>query len=423
MSKDGRPLRIRTGTSDTISVMAVDTATSIPVARRLKGFDYAIRNVVSEAHKVEESGHRVHYLNIGDPVLFGFETPPHLVEAVAQAMRDGQNGYTPGAGIIAARIAVADEYTARGLKMSPDRVVLTSGTSEGIELALSVLVDPGDEVLVPVPTYPFYSAALTLLGARPVCYQTDPSRGWEPDLDHLRSLISPRTRALVVIHPNNPTGAVYAQKTRLSLLDIAARENLVLLSDEVYSDLVYAGPISPIGSLNEAAPVISFSSASKAYMAPGWRTGWMAVGGHERLDGVLAAIKTLADGRLCTTGPMQHAVPAALQGDRSHQDRFRRQLHERAELTCRRLNGIAGISCVQPAAAFYAMPKVELPAGRTDVDFVLGLVRSTGILCVHGSGFGTNPADGFFRIVFLATPDKLDGYFDAIEAFTAEFLS
>ena len=402
--------------------MAVDTVASIPVARRLEGFDYAIRNVVSEARKVEQAGRRVHYLNIGDPVLFGFETPPHLVEAVARAMRDGRNGYTPGAGILAARVAVAAEYTACGLEMSPDRVVLTSGTSEGIELALSVIVDHGDEVLVPVPTYPFYSAVLTLLGAHAVCYNTDPSRGWEPDLDHLRSLVSPRTKALVVIHPNNPTGAVYSEETRRNLLDIADRENLVLLSDEVYSDLAYAGPVSPMGSLDPAAPVISFSSASKAYMAPGWRTGWMAVGGRDRLDGVLAAIKTLADGRLCTNGPMQHAVPAALQGDRSHQDRFRRQLQERAALTSQRLNSIEGISCVQPAAAFYAMPKVELPPGRTDAEFVLGLLRSTGILCVHGSGFGTNPANGFFRIVFLATPTELAEYFDAIEAFTAEFL-
>ena len=404
--------------------MAVDTITSIPVARRLSGFDYAIRNVVSEARKVERSGRRVHYLNIGDPVLFGFETPPHLVDAVERAMRDGHNGYTPGAGIMAAREAVAHEYTKCGLEMSADRVVLTSGTSEGIELALTVTVDPGDEVLVPVPTYPFYTAVLTLLGARPVGYRTDPSRGWAPDLDHLRSLISPRSRALVVVHPNNPTGAVYPQETRMALLDIADRGNLVMLSDEVYSDLVYAGPISPMGSLDPAAPVISFSSASKAYMAPGWRTGWMAVGGRERLlDGVLAAIKTLADGRLCTAGPMQHAVSAALHGDRSHQDLFRRQLQERAALVSRRLNNINGISCVPPAAAFYAMPKVELPPGRTDEDFVLGLLRATGILCVHGSGFGTDPADGFFRIVFLASPAELDGYFDAIEAFSGEFLT
>ena len=399
------------------------TVTSIPIAARLAGFDYAIRNIVNEARKVEASGRRVHYLNIGDPVLFGFKTPPHLVEAVERAMRDGHNGYTAAAGIVEAREAVAHEYTSGGVSISPDRVILTSGTSEGIELALSVLVDPDDEVLVPVPTYPFYTAVLTKLNARAVYYRTDPARGWEPDLEHLKSLVSPRTRALVVIDPNNPTGAVYSESTRKTLLDIADQGNLVLLSDEVYTDLAYAGPVPPIGALNPDAPVISFSSASKAYMAPGWRTGWMAVGGGDRLDGVLAAIKDLADGRLCTNGPMQHAVASALSGDRSHQDDFRRQLETRAALTARRLNAIEGISCVPAAAAFYAMPKVELPSGRTDEDFVLGLLRETGVLCVYGSGFGTDPTDGFFRIVFLASPAELDGYFDAIGAFTARFLA
>lgn len=401
--------------------MLANTALPIPIASRLKGFDYAIRNIVAEARKVEAAGRPVHYLNIGDPVLFGFETPPHLVEAVERAMRDGRNGYTDAAGIFSAREAVAREYTSGGVPMSPDRVLLTSGTSEGIELAFSVLVDRDDEVLVPVPTYPFYTAVLTKLGAKPVYYRTDPGCGWEPDLDHVRDLVSPRTRALVVIDPNNPTGAVYAEQTRKELLDIATRANLVLLSDEVYTDLAYAGPVPPIGVLDPDAPVISFSSASKAYMAPGWRTGWMAVGTTPRLDHVLTAILELADGRLCTAGPMQYAVEPALAGDRSHQGKFRRQLQERAELTARRLNAIDGITCVPPAAAFYAMPQVELPPGRTDQDFVIELLRATGVLCVYGSGFGTTPGDGFFRIVFLATPGELNEHFDAIEAFTTEF--
>lgn len=401
----------------------MDTVGSIPVAQRVAKFDYAIRNIVAEAHKVEQSGRPVHYLNIGDPVLFGFETPPHLVAAVERAMRDGHNGYTTGAGIMAAREAVANEYLARGIATSADRVVLTSGTSEGIDLALSVIADRGDEVLIPVPTYPFYTAALAKLGVRAVYYPTDQSRGWEPDLEQLRDLVSPRTRALVVINPNNPTGAVYAEETRAALVDIADRGNFVLLSDEVYTDLVYAGPVPPIGAVAPDAPVISFSSASKAFMAPGWRTGWMTVGNTERLDGILGAIKELADGRLCTNGPMQHAISPALTGDRSHQDLFRRQLQERAELTSRRLNDIVGISCVPPAAAFYALPKVDLPPGRTDEEFVLGLLRKTGILCVYGSGFGADPADGFFRIVFLASLPELDSYCDAIEAFTASFLA
>ena len=403
--------------------MTIDTSAPIEVASRLQGFDYAIRSIVVEAEAVERSGRTVHYLNIGDPVLFGFTTPPHLVETVARAMRDGHNGYTPASGIMPAREAVAAEYTSLGVPLSPDRVLLTSGTSEGIDLAISVLVDRGDEVLVPLPTYPFYTAVIGKLGAQAVYYRMDPRRGWEPDLDHLASMIGPRTRALVVIDPNNPTGAVYSEATRRKLLDLADRHNIVLLADEVYTDLVYGGPVPPIASLNPDAPVISFSSASKAYVAPGWRTGWMAVGAAGRLDKVLAAVKRLADGRLCTTGPMQYAVAAALEGDRSYQHEFRQQLKERAEVTTRRLNAIDGIRCVPPAAAFYALPQIDLPPGRTDYDYVRGLLRETGILCVHGSGFGMDRAAGYLRIIFLAAPDRLNSYFDQIESFTANFRS
>jgi alanine-synthesizing transaminase len=403
--------------------MVVDAPHTVPVARRSAAFDYAIRSIVTEARKVEASGRRVRYLNIGDPVLFGFQTPPHLIEAVERAMRDGRNGYTPAAGVAEAREAVAADFEARGLAVSPDRIVLTAGASEGIDLALSVLVDHDDEVLVSVPTYPLYTGVLAKLGARAVYYRTDPARGWQPDIAHVESLISPRTRALVVVDPNNPTGAVYTRENRLALLELADRHNFVLLSDEGYTDLAYDGRVAPLGSYNPDAPVISFSSLSKAHLAPGWRAGWMAVGSGARLDGVLAAIKDMADGRLCSVGPMQYAIPAALHGDKGHQVEFLRALRERADVTTRRLNAIDGISCVRPAAAFYAMPKVELPPGRTDEDYVIGLLRATGLLCVYGSGFGTAPADGYFRIVFLAPPAELDSFYDAIETFTADFLA
>jgi alanine-synthesizing transaminase len=185
--------------------MASRTPTAIPVASRIGGFVYAIRNIVTEAKKVEAAGRTVRYLNIGDPITFGFHTPPHLIEAVEAAMRGGQNGYAPSVGIAAAREAVAADCERRGMPVSPDRVVITSGTSEGIELALTALAEAGDEVLVPVPTYPLYTAVLAKIGAKPVFYRTDPARGWLPDVDHVRSLITPATRALVVIDPNNPS--------------------------------------------------------------------------------------------------------------------------------------------------------------------------------------------------------------------------
>jgi alanine-synthesizing transaminase len=399
------------------------TTSAIPVARRISGFVYAIRNIVTEARKVEAGGRKVRYLNIGDPIPFGFKTPPHLIEAVERAMREGHNGYAPSVGILPAREAVASECVRRGMPMSPDRVVITSGTSEGIELALTALAEAGDDVLVPVPTYPLYTAVLAKIGARAVFYRTDPARGWLPDVDHIRSLITPATRALVVIDPNNPTGATYSADVRAALVDIADRHNFPLLADEVYADLAFDGPVPALAAQNVDAPVISFSSLSKAYLAPGWRAGWMAVGRTDRLDDVLAAIKKLADGRLCSTGPMEHAIVAALDGDRSHQEAFRRALRERALLTTERLNAIDGITAVAPTAAFYSMPRVALPPGVTDQDYVLALLRATGVLCVYGSGFGTRPEDGFFRVVFLASPAELSEIYDDIASFTRDFLS
>ena len=403
--------------------MSARSTVSIPVASRISGFTYAIRNIVAEARKVEAAGRSVRYLNIGDPVIFGFGPPPHLVEAVERALRDGHNGYAPSVGIPAARESVAAECERRGMPLSPERVVMTAGTSEGIELALTTLAGAGDEVLVPVPTYPLYTAVLAKIGARPVFYQTHPDTGWVPDVDEIRRLMTSSTRALVVIDPNNPTGASYPAGVRRALLDLADEHNIPLLADEVYADLAFDKPVDAIASLNPDAPVITFSSLSKAYLAPGWRTGWLAVGRTDRLDDVLAGIKKLADGRLCSTAPMEHAVMAALDGDRGHQQVFRDALRQRADVTTSRLNAMEGMSVVRPSAAFYAMPKVTLPPGTTDEDYVLGLLRATGVLCVYGSGFGTRPEDGFFRVVFLASPAELHGIYDLIADFTAHFRS
>ena len=399
------------------------SAAAIPVAHRVHGFTYAIRNIVAEAKKVEATGRKVRYLNIGDPVPFGFQTPRHLVEAVEKAMRDGHNGYGPSAGILPAREAVADDFTARGVPMTPDRVVLTSGTSEGIEIALNALVDPGDEVLVPMPTYPLYTAVTAKIAAKTVYYRTDPARGWLPDVDQIRSLITPKTRALVVIDPNNPTGAIYPESIRRELIALASRHGFVLLADEVYGDLAYDGPTPPMARLDLEAPVISFGSLSKAYLAPGWRAGWMAVGASPRLTEVMAAIRKLADGRLCATVPMQYAITAALRGDKSHQVTFRQALRERADLTVARLNAIPGHELRRADRRVLRDAEGDLPQGRTDEDYVLALLRTAGVLCVHGSGFGMPAEDGYFRVVFLASPAELGEIYDIMAAFTKEYLA
>ena len=394
----------------------------IPTAARVHRFTYAIRNIVAEAQKVEAAGTRVRYLNIGDPIAFGFKTPPHLIAAVERAMRDGHNNYGPSAGIPAAREAVAGEYTRNGFPIAADRVFITAGTSEGIELTLGAVVDAGGEVLVPMPTYPLYTAVLAKLDAKAKYYRLDASRGWMPDLDHLKSLVTPATRAIVIIDPNNPTGAVYSTETRRALLNFADQHGLLILADEVYGDLGFDGPVDPYGKLDPDAAIISFSSLSKAYLAPGWRTGWMACGRSPRLNDVCAAVQKLADGRLCSTVPMQYAIADALNGDRSHQPEFRHALKARADLTIKRLRGMPGVTCVAPTAAFYAMPQIALPPGKTDEDYVKALLHATGVLCVYGSGFGLPAEEGFLRIVFLAPLDELNAIYDLMAAFTADYL-
>lgn len=402
---------------------STSAGSSIRAAARVGRFSYAIRQVVAEARKVEATGRTVRYLNIGDPNAFGFLTPPHLIDAVAKAMRDGHNGYTASVGIASAREAAAADFAARGVPVSADRVLITSGTSEGIELALTAIVDEGEDVLVPSPTYPLYTAVLAKIGANPVYYRTDPTRGWLPDLDHLASAVTAKTRALVLIDPNNPTGAIYPEPVRRRLIELAESRGLVILADEVYGDLGFDGPVPPLAAMAPEAAIISYSSLSKAYLAPGWRAGWMAVGATPRLDQALAAIKKLADGRLCSPGPMQYAVTAALTGDRSHQVAFRRELRLRAELTAARFNAMPGMQVVTPQAAFYAMPQVTLPKGRTDEDFVLGLLRARGVLCVHGSGFGLPADGGYFRVVFLAAPSELESIYGDVAEYAREFQS
>ena len=395
--------------------------TIIPPASRMSAVNYSIRRVVAEAKKAEAAGKAIHWLNTGDPVHAGFQPPAHMVDAVHEALRNGEHGYGPSVGLADAREAVAAENTSRGWPVSADRVVMTSGSSEGIDFVLTALADPGDEVLVPLPTYPLYTAILAKIGARAVYYRADAKNGWQPDPKEIRRLITSRTKALVTNDPNNPTGASYAPLLRRELLTIADEHNLPMIADEIYQDVAFDGPIAPIGSIDPDAPVISLSGLSKGYLVPGWRTGWLIVGGGDRLKDVLTAITKLAEGRLCSTMPMQRAVVAALTGDRSHQPAFRTALRERAELVHTRANAIPGISSTRASAAFYAMPQIDLPRGKTDADFIVDLVHATGVLCVHGSGFGMNPDDGYFRMVTLAPPDQLNAIWDLIGGFAAEY--
>ncbi|MCC7535829.1 MAG: aminotransferase class I/II-fold pyridoxal phosphate-dependent enzyme [Deltaproteobacteria bacterium] len=393
----------------------------IPAARRTERFHYAIRNVVAHARALEERGRAVRYLNIGDPTLYGYAPPPEIVEALARALRDRKHGYAPSEGLREAREAIARHMTTRrAARTEPSDVVVGAGASEAADLLLSALVEPGDEVLTPVPSYPLYGAILAKLGAVERTYRLRPELDWGPDLDELASRIGPRTRAVVVIHPNNPTGAVWSRDVLASLLAVLAKcPNVVLIADEVYADLAFDGPPPALAALaGDGVPVVTLDSFSKSYLVPGWRVGWLAFGRHPSLGAELrGAVRKLAEGRLCSPGPPQHAVAAGLDGPRTHLADVVSRMRASAEHVAARMARIPGVSCVPPRAAFYAMPRVPLRAGQTDERWVLDLLEATGNLLVHGSGFHMAPEDGFVRVVTLPSVAELDVVLDAIEGF------
>ena len=392
---------------------------------RVHRFTYAIRNIVAEAQKVEAAGTRVRYLNIGDPVAFGFKTPAHLVAAVERAMRDGHNNYwTVGRHSGGARSGGRRVHGERVSGRRPDRVFITAGTSEGIELTLERRRRQRRRSARADADLPALHAPCSRSSTpKRSYYRLDSTHGWMPDLDHLKSLVTPATRALVVIDPNNPTGAVYPTETRRALLDFADRHGLPDPRRRGLRRSRFRRPRStPYGLLDPDAPIISFSSLSKAYLAPGWRTGWMACGRSPRLDDVVAAVQKLADGRLCSTVPMQYAIAPALTGDRSHQlvvprgAEGARRSHGRAPVRdARRQLRRADRGVLRDAAT------IALPPGRTDEDYVKALLHATGVLCVYGSGFGLPAEEGFLRIVFLAPLDELSEIYDLMAAFTAQY--
>lgn len=390
----------------------------IKAASRTQNFIYAIRNIVGEAKKLEAQGQKIIYLNIGDPVPYGFQTPPHLVEAVDKALRDGHNGYAPSNGILEAREAVAREAVRRGVKLTADDVVITSGASEAADIVLGSMLEPGDEVLVPSPGYPLYTAILAKLGAKEISYKLDPANNWQPSIDDIRAMITDRTRAIVIINPNNPTGAVYSRENLMEVLNVAHQHGLLVLADEVYWRLTYGEPAPPIASLvDDNVPVITFESLSKIYLAPGWRVGWMKLSNGHLMKDLKVAINKMADARLCSARPPQHAVAAALDGDHGYLDDVMRRFKERRDVTHQRINAIEGMNCTLPQGAFYVMAQMENLGGASDEEFVLSLLRETGILFVHGSGFGMNKADGYFRIVYLPELETLHQVYDRLSDF------
>lgn len=397
----------------------IEFLTMIAPSSRTDNFHYAIRNIVRAAEEHERAGRQVIYLNIGDPQIYGFRPPEHLIEAVTRALHDRFTGYASSKGLLEAREAVAAYATGLGARTEPDHVFITSGASEAADLVLTALVNPGEEVLIPAPGYPLYPAILNKLGARPIKYRLYEENGWQPSSDEIESLIGERTRAIVLINPSNPTGAIIPDAVVARLLEIAARHRLLVIADEVYRELCFADRPTPASVLAKeiGTPLVTLESLSKTHLVPGWRVGWMRFTHAGRLQDLTNAILRLAGGRLCAPTPTQYAIRPALEGDRSFQLDFMCELKRRRDLALSRLSEIRGLSCVPPQAAFYMMIKVKELGGRTDERLVLDLLRSTDMLVVHGSGFGADPREGYFRLVYLPDERTLDLVFDRLKSF------
>jgi alanine-synthesizing transaminase len=390
-------------------------------AERTNSIEYAIRDIVVVANKVKETGKKILPLNIGDPCQFDFQTPPELIEVVTKAMKDNYNGYSPSSGIEEAIEAIKKEaIELKGIKNIKD-IFISTGASEAIEICMTALVNRGENILVPSPGYPLYSAIVPKLESTFNTYYLNENDNWHPDIDDIVSKINDKTRGIVIINPNNPTGSVYSKKILLELIEVAKKYSLMIFADEIYDKLIFNGQQNvSIASLTDEVPVITFNGLSKSFLAPGWRIGWSIISGNKgEIDDYIEAAQKMVRARLCANHPLQYAIKPALGGICKHMPETIKKLSERGKITAKRLNSIKNISCVRPEGAFYALAKLDIPID--DKTWVIKLVKETGVLCVHGSGFGQREGTKHFRVVFLAQNDVLNQAYDKIEEFMNKY--
>ncbi|MFI9361015.1 pyridoxal phosphate-dependent aminotransferase [Kitasatospora sp. NPDC053057] len=380
---------------------------------KLANVCYDIRGpVLDEAMRLEEQGHRILKLNTGNPATFGFEAPPEILQDILRNLANA-HGYGDSKGLLAARRAVVMHYEDRGLHgLSVDDVFLGNGVSELIQLAMTALLDDGDEVLVPAPDYPLWTASVSLAGGTAVHYRCDEQAEWYPDLADIEARVTDRTRAIVVINPNNPTGAVYPREVLEGIVEIARRHKLVVYADEIYDKILYDDAEHvPLATLAPDLFCVTFNGLSKSYRVAGFRSGWMVLSGdRQRAHSYIEGLTVLASMRLCANMPAQHAVAAALGGRQSIKDLVLpggRLLASR-DAAYELLNQIPGVSCVKPKGALYAFPRLDPKVYKIkdDAQMVLDLLRSQRILLVQGTGFNW-PEPDHFRLVTLPRPEEI----------------
>jgi alanine-synthesizing transaminase len=396
-------------------------------SRKLDDVCYDIRGpVLKEAHRLEEEGHHVIKLNIGNPAPFGFAAPEEILVDVIHNLPESQ-GYSDSKGIYSARKAVMQYCQQTNVaNVEIDDIYIGNGVSELVVLALQGLLDNNDEVLIPSPDFPLWSAAVNLCGGKPVHYRCDEGADWFPDLDDIRAKISSRTKAIVVINPNNPTGAVYSKELLTELIEIARTRDLVIFADEIYDKILYEDAVHvPVASLADDLLMITFNGLSKTYRVAGFRTGWMVVSGAKHRAGdYIEGLDILASMRLCSNVPTQHAIQTALGGRQSIKDYILPggRLFEQRQWAWDRLNAIDGITCTKPKGALYLFPKLDVRKFNIsdDEQFALDLLQQEKVLIVQGSGFNW-PQPDHFRMVFLPRIEELDDALSRLDTFLHKY--
>ncbi len=391
---------------------------------RTRSVSYAIRDVLAFAKKLEKNGRRIIYLNIGDPCKYDFDTPAYIKKALVKAVEEGDNWYAPSEGLPQLKEAICDkERKVNGVSIQAEDVIVTQGISEGIQMLMAAIVESGDEVLVPGPTYPPYMSYVRFFGGKAVSYETVEEDNWQPNVEDLERKISAETRAIVIINPNNPTGALYSERVVKAIVDLASEHNLLLISDEIYDRIVFKRGFTSAAHIANDVSVVGMNGFSKAYLMTGWRLGYMYF--HDP-QGKLAELKECVAKetriRLSASTPVQMAGVAALRGPQHHITEMKEKLRQRRDFAWKRLNEIRGISCAKPEGAFYVFPKVDGIGARwkTDAEFARQLLEKTGVLVVHGSGFDETYGSGHFRAVILPQKEMLKEALDHLENFMSK---
>lgn len=392
-------------------------------SQRLNNLKYEIRGATyHKALELESQGYKIHNLNIGNPAPFGFDSPDEIVHDIIMNIRNAQ-GYSDSRGLFAARKAVMHYTQTIGIQdVEINDIFIGNGVSELILLSMQALLNPGDEILVPSPDYPLWTAAIALSGGTPVHYVCDEASDWNPDLDDLEKKITPRTKGIVLINPNNPTGAVYEKDILIRMAKIAEEHGLILFSDEIYDKILYNGAVHhPMGSFVTDTLCVTYGGLSKNYRSAGFRGGWMILSGaKQKAKSYMEGLLLLASMRLCANVPTQYAIQTALGGYQSIKELVvpTGRLHKQMNLVYDRLTSIPGITCVRPKGSLYVFPKIDLKkfGMKTDEQFVYDLLSDQKVLVVAGTGFNYI-SDDHFRIVFLPTVDELNQAMDKLEFF------